>query len=242
MRAHQIMTKKVTTTTPQASILEAANIMLREHISGLPVVDRNSKLVGIVSEGDFIRRDEIGTQKSRSRWFQFILGPGKLAVEFVHARGRRVCDVMADDPVTATEDTSLQELVRLMEKNRVKRLPIMRNGAIVGIVTRSNLLAAVAGLAREIPDPSADDDHIRNRIIQSIEKNDWKPLNLEVVVCDGIVHISGIITDERSRRAAIVAAENVEGVQLVHDHLCWVDAISGLYLNSPEDEATAKAS
>ena len=139
MRAHQIMTKKVTTTTPETSILDAAHIMLREHISGLPVVDRNSKLVGIVSEGDFIRRDEIGTQKSRSRWLQFILGPGKLAVEFVHARGRRVCDVMTDDPVTATEDTSLQELVRLMEKNRVKRLPIMRNRAIVGIVIQSFL-------------------------------------------------------------------------------------------------------
>jgi osmotically-inducible protein OsmY len=117
----------------------------------------------------------------------------------------------------------------------------MRGEKIVGVVSRANLLQAVASLARQVPDPTADDDHIRNRMIDALEKNDWCPFGLSVIVRDGIVHLSGVITDERSRQATIVAAENVTGVKKVHDHLCWVDTMSGMYLNSPEDEDLAKA-
>src|ERR1700688_152 len=149
---------------------------------------------------------------------------------------------MTQDPLTTTEDTPLEEIVELMETNNIKRLPVMRADKIVGIVSRSNLLQAVASLAREIPDPTADDDHIRNRIIDTLEKNTWCPFGLSVTVRDGIVHLSGVITEARSRQAAVVAAENVTGVKKVHDHLCWVDTMSGMYLNSPEDENLAKAS
>ena len=160
----------------------------------------------------------------------------------MHEHGRKVAEIMTPDPLTIDEDTDLEEIVELMEKNGVKRLPVMRGDKLVGIVSRSNLLQAVASLAREIPDPTADDDHIRNRIIDTLEKNDWCPFGLSVMVRDGIVHLSGVITEERSRQAAIVAAENVAGVKKVHDHLCWVDTMSGMYLNSPEDENLAKAS
>jgi CBS domain-containing protein len=241
MRAHQIMTRPVITVTPETPIIEAANIMLQRHVSGLPVVDGSGKLVGIVSEGDFMRRSEIGTQRQRGRWLKLILGPGKAATDFVHEHGGKVGEIMTPEPLTVTEDTALEEIVRLMEKHSVKRLPVVRGEQIVGIVSRANLLQAVASLARQIPDPTADDDHIRNRIIDALEKNDWCPFGLSVIVRDGIVHLSGVITEERSRQAAIVAAENVSGVKKVHDHLCWVDAMSGMYLNSPEDDSLAKA-
>ena len=159
----------------------------------------------------------------------------------MHAQGRKVGEVMTHEPLTVTEETSLEDIVELMEKNHVKRLPVLRNNKMVGIITRSNLLQAVASLARDIPDPTADDDHIRNRIIQSIEKTDWQPFGLDVTVRNGIVHLSGVITDDRLRQAAIVAAENVEGVKMVHDHLCWVDPMSGMYMGSPEDERQTKA-
>ncbi|MBV9564443.1 MAG: CBS domain-containing protein [Bradyrhizobium sp.] len=242
MRAHQIMTKPVITVKPETTIVDAANIMLQKHVSGLPVIDAAGKLVGVVSEGDFIRRSEIGTQRKRGRWLRFILGPGKSAADFVHEHGRRVDEVMTPNPLTINEDTSLAEIVELMERNHVKRLPVMRDGNVVGIVSRANLLQAVASLARQVPDPTADDDHIRARIIDAMEKNDWCPFGLGVIVRDGIVHLSGVITEERTRQAAVVAAENVEGVKEVHDHLCWVDSMSGMYLNSPEDEGLAKAS
>lgn len=242
MRAHQIMTRPVITVTPETTIVEAANTMLQRHVSGLPVVSATGKLVGIISEGDFIRRSEIGTQRQRGRFLKFILGSGKEATDFVHEHGGKVGEIMTPEPFTINEDTDLEEIVELMEKNQVKRLPVLRGDKLVGIVSRSNLLQAVASLARQIPDPTADDDHIRNRIIDALDKRDWCPLGLSVIVRDGIVHLSGVITEERSRQATIVAAENVAGVKKVHDHLCWVDTMSGIYLNSPEDESLAKAS
>jgi CBS domain-containing protein len=243
MRAHQIMTRPVITVTPETTIVEAANTMLQKHVSGLPVIDAAGKLVGIVSEGDFIRRSEIGTQRKHGRFLKFILGPGQAATDFIHEHGRKVAEIMTPHllTITITEDTAVDEIVELMEKNNVKRLPVMRGDRIVGIVSRANLLQAVASLAREIPDPTADDDHIRNRVIDTIEKNDWCPFGLSVIVRGGVVHLSGVITEERSRKAAVVAAENVTGVTKVHDHLCWVDTMSGMYLNSPEDDQLAKA-
>ena len=241
MRAHQVMTRSVATVTPDTTILEAANVMLQRHVSALPVLDRGSKLVGIVSEGDFIRRGEIGTQRERGRWLGFFLGPGQAAADFVREHGRKVSEVMTPAPLTVTEQTTLEEIVASMETNGVKRLPVMRGDQLVGIVSRADLLHAVASVAHEIPDPTADDDHIRRRVIDVLEKNDWCPMGLGVVVRDGIVHLSGIITEERSRQAAIVGAENVAGVKKVHDHLCWVDPMSGMYLESPEDVDLAKA-
>jgi CBS domain-containing protein len=241
MRAHQIMTRSVITIAPDATVLEAAKTMLQHHVSGLPVVNAAGQLVGIVSEGDFIRRSEIGTQRKRGRWLKLLLGTGLTASDYVHEHGRKVSEVMTTDPITVVEDATLEQIVTSMETNGVKRLPVMRGDKTVGIVSRANLLQAVASLAREIPDPTADDDHIRSRIIAAIEKNDWSPFGLNVIVRDGIVHLSGVITDESSRQAAMVATENIAGVKKVHDHLCWVDTMSGMYLESPEDVEMAKA-
>jgi CBS domain-containing protein len=241
MRAHQIMTRHVLTIGIDAPILEAANAMLHNHISGLPVVDVTGRLVGIVSQGDFIRRGEIGTQRRRGRWLEFFVGPGRAASDFVHERGRHVGEIMTQDPFTVTEDATLEDIVELIERHNIKRLPVMRGDKLVGIVTRSNLLQAVAGLTRDVPDPTADDDHIRNRIITSIERTDWAPFGLSVIVLNGVVHVSGVITNEQSRQATIVAAENVSGVTKVHDHLCWVEPMSGMYLNSREDDLALRA-
>jgi CBS domain-containing protein len=240
MRAHQIMTRQVITIAAGASIVDAANIMLDKHISGLPVVDDAGTVVGIISQGDFIRRAEIGTERKRGRWLKFLVGPGTAASDFVRERGRRVEEIMTPDPCTVTEDATLEDIVELMERNHVKRLPVLRGDRLVGIVTRTNLLQAVAGLTRDVPDPTADDDHIRHRIINAIEKSDWTPFGLGVIVANGVVHLSGVITNEQSREASIVAAENVSGVTRVHDHLCWVEPMSGMYLNSPEDDNLLK--
>ena len=225
MRAHQIMTRKVITVKADTPVLDAANLMLQHHISCLPVVDETGRLIGMVSEGDFVRRSEIGTQRPRIRWLEFLMGVvGKAAQDYVREHGRKVSDIMTqEDLCIATEDMPLSELVGLMERRNVKRMPVVREHMLIGIVTRTDLLRAVASLARDVPDPTADDDHIRDRVIATIENKDWRPLQLGVTVRDGIVHVSGIIADERYRRAAIVAAENVSGVKLVHDHLYLVD-------------------
>lgn len=235
MRAHQIMTRNVITVTPETSIVDAASVMMQNHLSGLPVVDGAGHLVGIVSEGDFLRRFEIGTQRRRPNWLQFFVGPGREATEFVQERGRKVGEVMTRSPLTVTEETTLEDLVRLMEQNHIKRLPVMRDETLVGIVTRANLLRTVASMARQVPDPTADDEHIRERVTRALMATGWRPIGLQIVVHDGAVHLYGIIVDERSRQAAIVAAENTAGVVKVHDHLALVDTWSGYYVGSPED-------
>src|SRR5258705_1081536 len=242
MRAHQIMTRPVVTVSSEPSVVEAVNTMLARHVSGLPVVGAAGKLVGIISEGDFLRRSEIGTQRKRGQFLRFILGAGQAASDFVHEHGRKVAEIMTREPLTISEDTTLEDIVELMEKKHVKRLPVMRGDQVVGIVSRANLLQAVATLTRQIPDPTADDDHIRNRVIDALSKNDWCPFGLSVIVRDCIVHLSGVITEERSRQAAIVGAENVAGVRKVRDHLCWVDPMTGMYFMAPEDDGLAKAS
>jgi CBS domain-containing protein len=239
MRARQIMTNDVISVSPHTTILDAANIMLRCHISGLPVLDSDGTLLGMVSQSDFLHRKEIGTERKRPNWLEIFVGPGRVAGDFVHEHGRKVEDVMTRDPIIVEDNAPLDELVRLMEKHDIKRLPVMRAKSLVGIVTRSSILQAVSSMACEIPDPTADDDHIRDRITREVYATDWRPIGFQVTVRHGVVHLHGLVIDEHSRRAAIVAAENTAGVKEVHDHLCFVDSYSGFYMESPEDMKAA---
>lgn len=229
MNVADVMTRDVITIEPDASILEAARLMLQHKISGLPVVDASKNLVGIVTEGDFLRRSETGTQRRRPRWLEFIIGPGKLATEYTHESGRKVHEVMTDEVYTLTEDTPLEQAVHLMERHRVKRLPVLRGGQLVGIVTRANLVRAVVRLAHEAQPVSAADADIRKRLVEELNKLPWTP-SISVSVKDGIAKLSGVLLDERQRAALRVAAENVPGVKDVLDDLVWIDPYSGTML------------
>jgi CBS domain-containing protein len=241
MRARDVMTPRVISIGPDAPIIQAVRLMLQNRISGLPVVGPKGELVGMVTEGDFMRRGEIGTHRHRSRWLEFLIGPGRLADEYVHARGRRVEEVMTRGPVTVTEDTALDEAVRLMERHRIKRVPVVRDGGLVGMVTRANIMHALVSLAAEAKVPAGDDSAIREQILAEYNKQSWAPAT-NVVVRNGVAELWGVITDERERQALIVAAENVPGVKVVRDHLVWIEPNSGFVIQSEEDEARARAS
>lgn len=154
MLAKDVMTKSVVTVDPGATVLQAVRLMLQKRISGLPVVDASGNLVGIVTEGDFLRRVETKTERRRPRWLEFILGPGRLADEYVHSHGSKVAEVMTPEPLTIAEDTPLDEVVQTMETRGVKRLPVVRGKRVVGIVSRANLLHALASLAPTAPGPA----------------------------------------------------------------------------------------
>jgi len=141
------MTRHVICVAPDSSIFEASRQMLQSNISGLPVVDGKGNLVGIVTEGDFLRRAETGTERKRPRWLEFIVGPGTLARDYIRSHSRKVEEIMSPDVRTVTEDAQLDHVVALMEKHRIKRLPVMRGRDIVGIISRANLLHALAGVA-----------------------------------------------------------------------------------------------
>jgi CBS domain-containing protein len=237
MKAKDVMTSPVVSIEPDASIFQAVRIMLQRHISGLPVIDQKASLVGIVTEGDFLRRAETGTQRRRPRWLEYLIGPGRLADEYTRSRGRKVSEIMTADPLTVSEDTPLDEIVRLMEKRQIKRLPVVRDQQVVGIISRANLVHALASVARDIRPTSPSDQAIRDRILAELASQSWAPIALvDVHVRDGVVELWGMITDERERKAIVVAAENAPGVKAVNDHLTLVDAISAMVLSPWREE------
>jgi CBS-domain-containing membrane protein len=237
MNVKDIMTPGVLSVGPDESVFVAARLMLERKISGLPVVDKLGKLVGIVSEGDFLRRAETGTKRQRPRWVEFFVGPGRLADEYVQFSGRKVRDVMTHDVQTVTRDAPLDAVVRLMERHHIKRLPVVEDGKIVGIITRANLLHAMASFAHEIAPTSTEDTAIREQLIAELKMQPWSPVTMiDIAVRNGFVRLSGTITEERQREALRVAAENIPGVKKVEDYIVWVELNTGIYIEAPPVE------
>ena len=184
-----------------------------------------------------MRRAETGTEKRRPRWLEFLLGGGRLADEYVRTHGRKISEVMTSNPQTIMEETPLDAIVLLMEEKRIKRLPVMRGDEVVGIVSRANLVQALASLARETTDTLSGDASIRQLVLAEIDKQPWSPGSLiNVIVRDGIVELWGTILDERKRQALRVAAENVPGARQVKDHLVWVEPMSGMTFEGRDQE------
>jgi CBS domain-containing protein len=239
MKAEDVMTRDVISIDPDATVLQAARLMLQHHISGLPVIDNDGKLVGVLSEGDFLRRRETKTERRRSRWLEFLMGPGRIASEYSHSHGSKVSEVMTQEVQTVDELTSLEDIVELMERRRIKRVPVVCGGQVVGIVTRSNLMHAMVSLARGAQPAAGGDAAIRERLLAEMQKELWAPAaTANVVVHDGVVELWGVIVDERQREALKVAAENIPGVKAVNDHLVWIEPTSGLTIEPAETAPT----
>ena len=233
MNASEIMTRTVVTVTRSTPIREAIRLMLDHRISGLPVVDAAGKVEGILTEGDLLRRSEIATEKRRWPWLDFLLGPGRTASEYVRTHGRTCEPLMSRDVISVTPETSLAEIVELMKRRHIKRLPVIDNGGLVGIVSRPDLLAAVARALDSPQSPTDGDDAIRERVLAELAKVDWAPrAGLTITVVDGIVAFDGVILDEHERGALRVAAENVPGVKGIIDRLVWVEPVSGTVLEA----------
>jgi CBS domain-containing protein len=222
MKASDVMTRKVISVSPEAAILEAIQLMLKNHISGLPVIGQDGKLIGIVSEADFLRRPETGTERTRSAWLDAFFGPSEPAKAYVRSHGSKVREVMISNPITVDEDTPLDEVVHLMETRRVKRLPVVRRGEVVGIVSRANLMRALASIHRASRVSSTADSTIRDHILSAIREHSWAAgATVDVTVYNGSVDVWGTISDIAQRDALKTLAEATPGVRGVVDHLVW---------------------
>jgi CBS domain-containing protein len=234
MKVADIMTSPVVALRPTASVADAARLMLTHQVSGLPVITDEGALAGIVSEGDFLRRAELGTERKHTGWLEFLVSPGQAAAEYTHAHGRQVAQIMQHDVATTTPQASLEEVVELMNKRRVRRLPVIEGGKVVGMVARSDLMRA---MLRVLPRGSAahsHDERIRAEILAEFASQPWASNGaIRVQVDDGVVELSGSIFDERIREAARIAAENVAGVTKVVDQIVWVEPMSGMMLMPP---------
>jgi CBS domain-containing protein/ribosomal protein S17 len=246
MRAQEIMSRNVMTVGADAPVTSAIRIMLSHRISGLPVVDNEGRLVGILSETDFLRRVEIGTEKRRGRWLALLAGTEQVALDFARQHGRKVSEIMTPNPITIGEDTSLEQIVRLMESHNVKRFPVMHGEEIVGIVTRADFLAAIANRSLVAGNYSNDDNQIRRAVIAALSQASWRPCALKVSFNEGVVILRGTVKSDNARKAAIVAAENVRGVNRVEDRLSKVtypppeeDYGGGDFVSLQEESSTA---
>jgi CBS domain-containing protein len=234
MNASDVMTRNILSVSPDATIAEAIRLMLDNRISGLPVIDQAGRLVGILTEGDLLRRGETGTERHRPRWLEILMGPGRLAEEYVRTHGRRIGEVMTHDPISVTPETPLKEIVELMERHRIKRVPVLDGDRPVGILSRADLLRGLAGALEEQPGAATSDEEIRARIHAELAKVAWVPRDgIAITVENGVVDLNGVILEENERAALRVAAENVPGVRAVEDHLVWVEPVSGTVIDAP---------
>lgn len=220
MDARDIMTSPVVTAGPETTILEIVQLMLENSISALPIVNDSGELIGLVSEGDLMRRSEIGTERPTRWWLSAFRGAVSMAEAFVKTHGLKASEIMTRDIITAREDTPLWEIAETLEKNKIKRLPVIRDGKLVGIVSRANLLQAItAQRGQAMAAPSKGDRAIREELIAELQAERWSDTShLNIVVKNGAVHFWGLINAESQRDALKVAAESIGGVTDVIDH------------------------
>jgi CBS domain-containing protein len=219
MKARDVMVSPVITVKSSALVQDVAKTFLERRISAVPVVDDQGKLIGIVSEGDLLHRSEAGTERRRSWWLRALTEDEALAAEYTKAHARKVGDVMTRQPITASPDTPLHEIAALLERNSIKRVPIVDKGQLVGIVSRANLIQAVASARKELEIPLSDTT-IRDKILSHLKQQTWAHTGLlNVTVNDGVVNLWGMTDSDSERKAIRVAAETMPGVRVVNDHL-----------------------
>ena len=224
MNAADVMTPDVICAAPDTSLAELVQLMLGNSISALPIVE-DGRLVGIISEGDLLRRAETGTENRPSRWLELITSADRLATDYARSHGRRASEIMTHDVVTVTDTTPLDKIAHLLESRRIKRVPVTRDGKLVGIVSRRNVLQALASRL-SAPPVTADDKAIRAAFYEELRQQAWAGgSSINAVVADGVVHLWGIAADEAQRQAIVAAAESISGVRAVEDHLDHPSAI-----------------
>jgi CBS-domain-containing membrane protein len=220
MKAEDVMVSTVITVGVNASIGEVAAILLNNHISAAPVVDEKGELVGIVSEGDLMRRPEIGTTKRHSWWLELISNKWGSATEYIKSHSRKVADVMTRDLITAKPDTPLGDIAGLLERNQIKRVPIVERGKLVGIVSRANILQALSSATRKLPSlMTADDSELRKKVVSQMASEPWRPTMLTVTVQDGTVDLWGLVHSVEQKKAAQFAAETTPCVRAVVNNI-----------------------
>ncbi|CAD6555279.1 CBS domain-containing protein [Paraburkholderia sabiae] len=224
MLAIDVMTPSVICAQPDMTVQEAAQRLVDSRISGMPVVDADGALVGIVSEGDLLHRVETGTETKRSRWLELFSTTRDLASTFIKEHGRKVEDVMSTTVFSVDEQTPVADIAELMETRRIKRVPVMRSGELVGIVTRGNLIRALASAPapKQTQDgPSGSDREIADAIVAALRGKRWALPKENVIVKDGVAHLWGVIQSEEEEQALCIAALEVKGVKEARAHLSY---------------------
>jgi CBS domain-containing protein len=220
MRAIDVMVHDVLTVRPDTDVAEAIKLLTEHDVSALPVLDKDGNLVDILSEADLIRRVEIGTEKHRSRWLEAVTGASTRAEEFAKSHGKKVGEVMTTGAISVSEDTPLSEIAAVLERNGIKRVPVVKDGKLVGVVSRSNLIQALASVIGRIDQHNETDRQIRLDLLSRLREQSWTDFgSRNITVIDRVVHLWGLVGSEAERRALLALAESVPGVSRVSDEM-----------------------
>jgi len=219
MKAMDVMVRDVMTVKPDDSVSDVVKLLAEHDVSALPVVSADGQVVGMISEADLMRRPEIGTEKHRPWWIEAITPAATLAEDFAKSHGH-VDEIMSRHVISASEDTSLGDIATLLERHRIKRIPILRGGKLVGVVSQSNLIQALASSQAQAHAGAETDRDIRVQILSRLGEQDWTDFgSRNVIVTDGIVHLWGLVGSEEERKALTALAEDVPGVVRVSDEM-----------------------
>lgn len=220
MKAQDIMTKEVVTIVADTPVPAIVHLLLARAISGVPVIDADRHVLGIVSEGDLLRRAELGTERRLGAWREFFTGAAALAQDYVRTHGTTARDVMTKDPVCVAPETPLADIADLMEDKRIKRVPVVADGRLVGLISRANLLRAYASVLDASASPAAAaDGAIRDRLLNELAHQSWsRRSENSIVVTAGVVHLWGLVGTPEESRALELAATSVPGVKSVANH------------------------
>jgi CBS domain-containing protein len=221
MQAIDIMTTEVIAVDENATVPAVAKLLAERGISAVPVVDKNNRVIGMVSEGDLLHRAETGTERRRSWWLEMMASTNQLAGDYIKSHSGNVKDVMTRNVLSVTETTPVADIALLLETNRIKRVPVVRDGQLVGIVSRANLVRALAMTISHAPGGAeAEDRTIREKLLAELKAQKWAEVSpANVIVKDGVVHLWSSYLSEQEKRALVVAAENIPGVWRVEDHM-----------------------
>ena len=220
MQAADVMVRDVVTVHPETDVADAIKLLAERDISALPVVDAQGQLVGIISEADLIHRVEIGTEKHRRWLVESLTGSTTLAEDFAKSHGKKVGEIMTTKVVAATEGASLAEIAALFERHRIKRVPIVRDGRVVGVVSQSNLIQALASVVGVATAGTDTDRGIRDEILSRLKQQDWTDFgSRNITVSGGVVHLWGLIDSDSERHALTALVEGVPGVSRVSDEM-----------------------
>ena len=220
MQAQDIMTRNVIAAAPDASVEAVAALMMKNHISAVPILDAEGKVLGLISEGDLMRRVEGAEKRHKSWWLSLFSGTADTAADFVAMRSRRASDIMSHPVETVAPEMPVADIARLLEKKRIKRVPVVEGGRMIGIVSRANLLQALSTVPVEKVDTRASDRERRDIVQAALARvPGLNPAHLNVVVENGRVDVWGLAGSDAEENAVRVALDNIEGLGEVSIHL-----------------------
>jgi CBS domain-containing protein len=220
MKAHEAMSKDVIAVGPDRTVREIAALLVRHRISAVPVVSEDGRVIGIVSQTDLGHRSETDTEKRRKWWLDLFADSSAKAREYIKSHGIVAEDVMTRFVVSVSKDAQLSEVAEILDTHRIRQVPVMEGGKLVGMISRADLVRKLAEATITPSTARPENGALQKAIWERIKAQSWLEAALvNIAVKDGVVELWGAVASDEQRRALRILVEGVSGVQRVEDNV-----------------------